>query len=172
MLGRLAPLFVIALLVISGRASAQNWIEYRPTGAGFSVEMPGQWSESARDINSAAGPLKLYVASVNAAPTSYVSMYTVYPSAFRAGTFESTLDAMRDGGIAKVHGRLRSEEHLRVGNFPARMVFVETPDGRIIIGKFVIIGAALVQALVECPSGRENDPAIVHFLQSLKAVSP
>jgi hypothetical protein len=173
MLRRALLLFVIAFLAIPVRASAQTWTEYRPAGVGFSLEMPGQWTADVKDIDTAIGLVKGYMASIEMEGRAYLSMYIPYPpDRVRGKPVQPILDGARDGAVSNVHGHLRSEEQVTVGNFAGRQLVIDAPNDLVLVHKFFMMDAILVQAVVVGHPGVEKDPSTLHFLQSLKLVSP
>jgi hypothetical protein len=173
MLRRVVFLFVIAFLAIPVRASAQTWVEYRPPGVGFALEMPGQWTSDVKNIETAIGSVKGYMVSIETDGRAYLSMYIPYPpDRVRGKPVPSILDGARDGAVENVHGHLRSEEQVTVGNFAGRQLVIDAPNDLVLVHKFFMMDATLVQAVVVGHPGVEKDPNTVHFLQSLKLVSP
>src|SRR5690349_7628329 len=109
----------VLLFAVSASTSAiaQTWIEFRPEGIGYSVEMPGQWVLSSQDVATAIGPIKAYMASVNTPTRAYLSMYSIYPAdAIRGRPVDAVLDGGRDGAVANVKGKLRSEQKITINN--------------------------------------------------------
>src|SRR5215813_9854306 len=95
MLRALGVLLIVVLA--SASASAQTWLEFRPEGIGYAVEMPGQWQLSNQDIPTAVGPMKAYMAAVNMPTRAYMTMYMTYSAdAVRARPFDTMLDCARD----------------------------------------------------------------------------
>src|SRR5215470_16592026 len=117
----LRALGVLLIVVFaSASASAQTWLEFRPKGIGYSVEMPGQWELSNQDVPTALGPMKAYLAAVNMPTRAYMTMYMTYPAdAMRGRPVDAMLDGARDGAVANVKGKLRSEQRLVINDLPA-----------------------------------------------------
>jgi hypothetical protein len=173
MLRRALLLIVIALLALPGRAGAQTWTEYRPPGVGFSLEMPGTWTSDVKDIQTAIGTVKGYMVSLETEGRAYLSMYIPYPpERVRGKPVQPILDGARDGAVSNVHGTLRSEEQVTVGNFAGRQLIIDAPNDLVLVHRFFMMDATLVQAVVVGHPGVEKDPNTLHFMQSLKIVSP
>jgi hypothetical protein len=103
----------------------------------------------------------------------YVSMYIPYPpERVRGAPLEPMLDSARNGAVANVHGQLRSEERVTVDNHPGRQIIIDAPGGLVLVQKFFVLDATLVQAVVVGHAGVEKDPNAIHFLQSLKVATP
>jgi hypothetical protein len=173
MLRRALLLIAITLVLIPVRAGAQAWAEYRPAGGGFSLEMPGGWNTEVMNIDTAIGRVKGYTATVEVGAVGYMSMYIPYPpDAVRGRPVETMLDGARDGAVANVHGTLRSEEHVTIDNHPGRQIIIDAPNNMVLVQKFFVLDATLIQAIVGGHPGIEQDPNTIRFLQSLKVVAP
>jgi hypothetical protein len=172
-----APLKAIgALLLVAFVGAAQpalaQWAEFRPEGVGYSVEMPGEWTLKTEEIKTAAGTLKAHMASVNLDQRAFMTMYITYPAASISGRpVDAILDGARDGAVANVKGKLRKEERLTISNVPARQVIIDAPNDVVVIGRYLMMGNTLVQALVAGLANIENEPDTKRFLASLKLVS-
>jgi hypothetical protein len=172
MLRRALLIIGIALASIPTRGVAQTWSEYRPAGAGFALEMPGEWTSDVMNIDTAIGTVKGYTATVEAGGRGYMSMYIPYPpDRVRGRPIEPMLDGARDGAVANVHGRLRSEEHITVDNHPGRQIVIDAND-MVLVQRFFVLDATLVQAIVGGHAGVETEPNTIRFLQSLRVVAP
>jgi len=171
MLRSLGVLLLVAFASLSCPANAQTWAEFKPQGIGYSVEMPGEWTLNAQDVPTAVGPLKAYMATVNAGSRAYMTMYISYPEEnVRGRPVTPMLDGARDGAVGNVKGKLRSEEKLVVSNLPARQIIVDTPQGLVLVGRFFLMENTLVQALVAGPRNIENEADTKRFVGSLKVV--
>ncbi len=130
MIKTLSTIIVFAVAVCNSPASAQQWIEYRPAGEGFRVEMPQAPQVTSRVLPHKIGPLNLIEADVDYADRSFAVSYVDMPkdkikSAVKNA--ESILDGARDGAVRgmTVDGNkavLRSEQHLNVNGYPAREI--------------------------------------------------
>lgn len=161
---------VVALASIATRADAQTWPEYRPEGSGYAIEMPGKWKTASQDVQTAVGVVKMQMASVEISSVLYMTTYSPYPpDALRGKSVESLLDAGRNGAVSNVHGTLRKEERILIGNLPARQVVVDT-EKLVFVARMFVIDNALVQAVVVGSKGVESQPDTKRFLESLKVV--
>lgn len=173
MLRRTLLLIALAFALIPVRAGAQTWAEYRPAGGGFALEMPDQWKTEVMNIDTAVGQVKGYTATVEVGAVGFMSMYIPYPpDAVRGRPVEGMLDGARDGAVANVHGRLRSEEKITVDNHPGRQIIIDAPNDMVLVQKFFVLDAKLIQAIVGGHPGVEKNSDAIRFLQSLKVVSP
>src|SRR5262245_35052076 len=135
MLRALSVLLFVVLAFAS--ASAQTWLEFRPEGIGYSVEMPGQWELSSQDVPTAIGSMKAYMAAVNMPTRAYMTMYMTYPAdAIRGRPIDTVLDGARDGAVANVKGKLRSEQRLTINGLPAREITIDAPNNLVLINRY------------------------------------
>jgi hypothetical protein len=140
---------------------------------GYSIELPGEWQTAAQDVSTAVGVIKVYRAIVTAGQRAYMTMYSHYPEgAVRRTPVTSILDGARDGAVANVKGKLRSEQKILISNLPARHVVIDTPDRHVVVARYFLLRDTLVQGLVVGPSDVELEPVTKRVLESLKVVSP
>jgi hypothetical protein len=100
-------------------------------------------------------------------------MHIVYPEDLMSGKpVARLLDTGRDGAVANVHGKLRSEEPMVVSNLAGRQIIIDAPNTLVLVMRFFMMGSTLVQAAVAGPQGVETDPDTGRFLSSLKVVAP
>ncbi len=164
---------LVALTVGFGvsQSAALDWKEYRPEGAGYAVEMPGEWKVQSQDVPTNAGVIKVNIAVVDAGAIAFVTMYSRYPESTIQGQTVSVLfDGARNGAVANVKGKLRSERDVTVSGFPGREIIIDGPTGGIVIMRFFLSGSTLIQAIVGGKSGVETDPDTRRFLDSLRGV--
>ena len=162
---------LIALLSSCVVATPQTWIEFRPQGIGYSVELPGQWKLTIEDVRTSAGIFKAPMATVALGDgREFITMYVAYPDELiRNRPLTAILDGVRDGAVASAKGFLRKEQKLVVSNRPARQIVVEAPPHHVAVNRYFMLGSTLVQALVLSTTNPENDPMTKRFLESLKA---
>lgn len=162
-----------ALLFGSMGASAQTWSEYRPTGGGFRVEMPGTPTVAAQDIKIDGGRVATQIqASVVVSKTDYSVTYMDYPPDIgHRVPPEKLLESVRDN-IAR-HGGLRRDAALTVDGVPAREFVVVDKDNIAIVMRAVWFGNRLFQITVlGFGSGVGAMPATRRFLDSFALVKP
>jgi hypothetical protein len=130
MIKALSTLLVLAFAVCNSPASAQQWIEYRPAGEGFRVEMPQAPQVTSRVLQHKLGPLNLTAADVDFTDRSFSVSYIDMPKdkiKNAVKNAESILDGARDGAVGgmTIDGNkaiLRSEQRLNVNGYPAREI--------------------------------------------------
>ncbi len=166
-------LLFVAFALAVPPALAQTWIEFRPEGVGYSVEMPGEWRPTTEDVKTAIGPLKARRAAVTVGRRAFITTYIVYPEdAIRAQPVATMLDGTRDGTVANVKGKLRNEERLTVNDLPAREVIIDAPNNLVVIARYFLLRNTLIQALTAGARGVETEADTRRYLNSLKVVSP
>jgi hypothetical protein len=159
----------IGFASIATYANAETWAEYRPDGIGYSVQMPGAWAVTIKDIPTAVGIVKTPMAIVALGSVVYITAYSPYPpEKLRGKPVTSMLDGARNGVVA--NGTLRSEEQIIVSTLPGRQIIVETTKHLVLVHRFFIKDNVLVQATVVGPEGTEGQPNTKRFLESLKVV--
>jgi hypothetical protein len=162
---------ILFLLPLS--AEAQQWAEFRPEGVGYSIEMPGEWSIETQDISTAVGVVKASIATVTLADRAYMSMYNSYPEdAVRGRPVTSMLDGARDGAIANVKGKLRSEQKILISNLPGRFIVIDAPNNIVLAMQVFLMRNTLIQGVVAGPAGVESESDTKRMLGSLKVVKP
>ena len=154
----LLPISLCAALPAQSQGQATD---YAPAGLGYRVQFPGTPKESQGTTQTSAGPLRINVATLEAAGgISYLASSTIYPAAALYDDPQHALTKARSGGLRNVRGKLRVEERLMVSGAPARRVIVD-------VGLFVLSGDRLYQAMIGVPAGQENAPEVNRFLNSL-----
>src|SRR5262245_11479046 len=134
MLRAFGVLLFVAFSSLVSPAPAQNWIEFKPEGVGYSLEMPGEWTLVGETINTAIGPLKANMASVTVGDRAYMTMWIAYPEdVVRTRPVGTMLDGARDGAVANVKGTLRKEDRITINNLPGREIIVDAPNDLVVI---------------------------------------
>jgi len=169
---RVAASLVAALMVaFCGLALAQSWVEYRPAGAGFRIEVPGEPQVSNEEIKTDVGLVPTTTAVVEIDTTmAFVVMHSSYTEKQLAGRSpERILNGARDGSV---RGRtLRSEQQLTVGGHPARRLIIDDKDGFVFVSQVVLVGTQLNQAIfVSQTKGAEDSADAKRFIDSFAIV--
>jgi hypothetical protein len=165
----LVSAFIVAFCGLA--FAEQAWVEYRPAGAGFRVEMPGQAQVTKEEIKTDVGPVPTTTAVVELGRSvAFVVMHSSYTEKQLTGrTQEIILDGARDGSArGKV---LRSEQKLTIGGHPARRLIIDDKDGFVFVSQLVLVGSQLNQAIfVSQTKGAENSADAKRFIESLGGV--
>lgn len=169
MFRRLVLPLLLALALPWG-AHGQQWSTYRPVGAGFSIDLPGEPTIESETSESAAGPVETHSASVEVGQAGYVSMYTVYPESTGMEADEA-LDAARDGMLEDGKSKLREEKRLTISNIPARRVALyDTESKLVIVNLMVYRNNTLYQSIYAAPSDQQDTDGSRRFFASFKLI--
>jgi hypothetical protein len=162
----------IAVLVSTGSsASAQQWIEYRPPGAGYRIEFPGQPAEETREVATNVGKIRMSTSAVEIGDKVFLTITSHYPQHLTMGDPEKNLDGARNGSLRNINGTLRHEERVSVGDAPARRLLIDIPRDNQAAGAVMVLdGHQLLQAIYVGPRGTEEAPEVRRFLSSLSPV--
>lgn len=161
----LAAVLAVALMGMQG-ASAQQWVEHRPDGAGYRAAFPAQPAEEVKDIDSIAGPVKTRTSVVEYEDKVFVAIASAYPVDVSADP-QASLDSARSGSVRNVDGELLSEERLTVNDAPARRMLIDLPQSGQVADALVILdGNHLYQAVYVGPRGTEHKEEANRFLSS------
>src|SRR5262245_54727171 len=172
MLRAFGVLLLVAFSSVVSPALAPTWIEFKPEGVGYSLEMPGQWTMSSQNINTAIGPLKANMASVTVGDRAFMTMWIGYPEeVIRSRPVGTMLDGARDGAVANVKGTLRKEDRITVNDLSAREIIIDAPNNLVVIARYFLLRNILVQALTAGAHGVEVAADTRRFLDSLKVVT-
>jgi hypothetical protein len=159
------------MVAFYGLALAQSWVEYRPAGAGFRIEVPGEPQVSNEEIKTDVGLVPTTTAVVEIDTTmAFVVMHSSYTEKQLAGRSpERILNGARDGSV---RGRtLRSEQQLTVGGHPARRLIIDDKDGFVFVSQVILVGTQLNQAIfVSQTKGAEDSADAKRFIDSFAIV--
>jgi hypothetical protein len=119
------------------------------------------------------GVVKASIATVTLGDRAYMSTYNSYPEdAVRRRPITSMLDGARDGAIANVKGKLRSEQKILISNLPGRFIIIDAPNNIVLAMQVFLMKNTLIQGVVAGPPGVESEPDTKRMLGSLKVVKP
>ena len=145
----------------------QQWIDYRPTGAGYRVEFPAKPVEDVRDVTTDVGTIKMRTSSVDIGGKVFMTIDSLYPASVSMGDPEINLDGARNSGVRNVEGTLRAEKRLSVANAPARRMVIDMPRTNQAADALIVLdGRRLYQAVYVGPRGTEEAPEVRRFLSS------
>jgi hypothetical protein len=175
MIKTLSTLIVLAFAVCNSPASAQQWIEYRPAGEGFRVEMPQAPQVTSRVLQHKIGPLSLIEAEVDYPDRSFAVTYLDMPkdkikSAVKNA--ESILDGARDGAIGgmTIDGNkavLRSEQRLNVNGYPGREIISDiTALNLVSVMRIVLVQNRQYTVFFSGFAGSETKSEVSRFMNS------
>lgn len=165
-------LLVVIVMSAATQAAAQNWVEHRPEGAGYVVEMPSEPKISSQNVPTKLGDIKVYIAVTELGPLAFVTMFSRYPEEYvKSVSADSILEGGRNGAVANVKGKLRSETSVTINDFPGREIVIDAPSGQVMMLRYFLAGTTLAQAIAGGPPGVENNADVRRFLNSLRTTA-
>jgi hypothetical protein len=162
----LATLLLLAAWSVAP-AQAQQWVEYKPAGAGFRVEFPAAPEIETEDVPSDVGPMRITTAdSVVKGEAGFMVSDSVFPANATIDP-DAELDGAREGLIEKSKAKLQQEQRLTVGGLPARRLVLDSPEHDMAaIALFVCRRNRLYSAVAIVPRGQENGDKATRFFKS------
>lgn len=110
----------------SSTTSSSSWETL--SGDEFSINMPGKPVKAENSVPSAAGPLKLYMYTLNKGYEGFILGYSEYPDAvFTSSQPETILNGAQQGAINNVHGEVVSQREITVNGNPGREIVGVSP---------------------------------------------
>jgi hypothetical protein len=176
-INKLSALIVLVFAGCNSFASAEQmrWIEYRPAGEGFRVEMPENPEIVSNELNSKFGPLKQIVAKVELVDRWFAVAYLDVPeekSGSAANDVETQLDGGRDGAVRGMttdgnKATLRSEKRMSVSGYPAREIIVDIPALKIVtVMRLLVVKKRMFSLGFTSFAGSEGKSDVNRFLDS------
>ncbi len=164
----LALLFVVVGSV--GSASAQQWVEHRPAGAGYRIEFPAAPTVQTRDSDAGSG--KLTTASYDGpGDIEFLAIHNDSSTTGKVDDPQAAFDSARNSAIAAVSGKMREETRLTVEGLPARRIVVDIADPKLTITVVAVLkGQRLYQAIAVVPRGQEDSADVKRFFGSFHLV--
>ncbi|HTR85419.1 MAG TPA: hypothetical protein VMI56_13140 [Reyranella sp.] len=146
-------------------AASSQWLEYRPAGRGFRIELPGVPTEQDATVQTGIGPVINHVAAVGGESWAFTLQYADFPSAMSSQPTSTTLRNTRNGELREA--TLRSEMDLTVSGLPAkRLAFVKNDNSFVVHSLIVVKGLRVYQAIHTVRPGMEKPADIDHFIRS------
>jgi len=166
---RVAALLAVVTVSLAAPALAQDWIEHKPDGVGYRVEMPGTPKITSQDVPTAVGTIKTTIATIDRTAIAYMASHNDYPPQVVAGRQpEEVLDGIVRGQVGQ--HTLREEQKVTISQRPARHVVIDTAQGQVIVIRAVLVETRLFQVLYVGPKGSEAGADPKRFLESFALV--
>ena len=177
-INKLSALIVLVFAGCTSSVSAQqmDWMEYRPAGEGFRVEMPAKPEVASQELYTALGPVKQIVAKIEFVDRMFAVSYVDIPedkSGREVPDAEKRLDGARDGAVkntsASVGSKatLRSEKRMNVGGYPAREIIVDVAAVNLVnVMRIVIVKNRAYFLGFTSFAGAEGKSEVSRFLDS------
>lgn len=158
----------IALLPGCGKREAKKdtWKEFTSKEGGFSVLMPKQPVKRKQTAPSDAGPINVYMFTVNMGVVDYGVMY--HDIQGKVTDPESSLDAARDGAVKSARGVLMTEKEISLDGNPGREIRIKARDNIIYTARIYLVRQRFYQTMVTVPEGVDVTRAARRFMDSFK----
>lgn len=163
---------VVLAFVVPLTTLAQSWIEYRPAGGRYRIEMPDTPLVQTEDIKIDGGRTITQIRAIlDRRRTAYVMAYADYPDDIIQGASpEVLLQRMRDGMIQD--RRVRRDVALTISGMPGCEFVLVDRNGYVIVTRAALSGNRLFQIMVGGPDGVEAQADTMRFLDSFSLVRP
>jgi len=176
MIRLMAILASAAMLLLAGAAAVAQtynptrWIEYKPNGGRYRVEMPVAPKAGTVSVPTGAGtsvPMTEATAVVDG--VAYVASWVDYPaSVTRNAAADAILTQVRNGAAAG--NSWRDEKKLLLGRSEGRQFTVVQAGGNVSVARIYWVRGRLYQLVVEGPPGVEQAADTRRFLESFNLV--
>jgi hypothetical protein len=151
------------------RPARMSWKMSSRPDAGFNVEMPAEPKDLQVPAYNEAGstePVKMIFANPDA-DTTFAVTWEDNPPVARVNSRvpDKTLDAARDGMLARTQTFLDNESHATAAGYPARDVAAHNAGGGVLNARLIYTGERLytLMALFPAPSARREQDVIRFF---------
>lgn len=158
-------------LTSGGHPARMNWQVVSRPDDGFRIEMPADPKDLQVPAYNEAGstePVKMIFANPDGDTTFAISWEDNPPvSRVNNRAPDKTLDAARDGMLARTQTSLTSESRLMAAGYPARDISSKNTEGGVLNARLIFAGDRLYTLLALFPSSnarREQD--VVRFFNS------
>jgi len=148
--------------------------EFRAVEGRCSVLFPGPPEEETETTDTPGGPVETHSFSVNRVDAAYLVMYVDrrVPVGGEV-TPDAILDAVRDGALANVGGKLLEERPIKFEGHPGRELKAEAGPGTTILRfRMILVGRRLYMTLVTTSRKRAHSEDVERFLDSFKLLEP
>lgn len=166
----LSRFLLLALAVLSAApAAAQAWVEYKPEGAGYRVELPEPPKLRNERTSTRGGPADVYMAFVDRGPVAFIVGHTDYsPAALQGRDPDAVLDDVVRGQAGR--NTIREMKPTAISGRPGRFAIIEAPQNQVLVSRTVVVGNRLFQAIYVGPAGSEVGDDARRFLDSFALV--
>ncbi len=160
----LAACGAAAFLPADGQA--QGWLEYKPEGGRFRVDLPALPKIAIVQLPIGNGnTVPMTEATAVVSRVAYIASYVDYPATVTKGAAADViLNTVRNGAASG--GSYRDEKKLQIGRVEGREFTVVQPSGNVAVTRIYWSRGRLFQLVVDGQAGIESQPATRHFLDS------
>jgi len=143
-----------------------RWIEYKPNGGRYRVEMPAVPKTATVPVPTGGGAsVPMMEATVVVDRTAYVASYVDYPaSVTKNAAADSILTQVRNGSAAG--NSWRDEKKLQLGRSEGRAYTVVQAGGNVAVTRIYWVRGRLYQLVVDGRPGIEQAADTRRFLES------
>jgi hypothetical protein len=162
----------VLLAAALGFGQQPEWMPFTSSAGKFRVLFPGEPTEQKESVKTPAGVVEVttFFVEQQLEQVNYVVTYARFPAAaVKAGSEAKRLDNARDGAVARMKGKLKSEKRIALQKqYPGRELLIETPDKRRVRGRIYAVGDRLYQVLVLGPAAVVDSKETSRFLDSFQ----
>ncbi|MBA3453314.1 MAG: hypothetical protein H0T42_09510 [Deltaproteobacteria bacterium] len=159
---------VLAILLLAGFDKAV-WKAFTKKNANFSVMMPGTPKEETATEQTAAGPIKLWQASVIGGTKAYFVSYSDLPKSTWKGDPKTMLEGARDGAAKRVQGKVVTDRELKLADrYPGREFKVLVGDKLELTQRVYLVKHRLYQVNMGCMVKGCTEAEVQEYLDSFK----
>jgi hypothetical protein len=147
---------------------ATNWSRLTVEGK-FSVEMPGNSSETSQEVDAPAGKItiKMYAVDFNRVPNAFgvaiADLAAALPDPAGA-QIEERLDLAEQGTANGLKGKLVSSKRIELDGYSGREISIDRPGDVSVRGRIYVMHRTMISALAVNFNSNDVD----RFLDSLK----
>lgn len=156
--------------LLPAMARAQGWLEYKPEGGRFRVDLPALPKIAIVQVPIGNGnTVPMTEATSLVSRVAYIASYVDYPPAVTKGAAADViLTQVRNGAAAG--NSYRDEKKLQIGRVEGREFTVVQGNGNVAVTRIYWARGRLFQLVVDGTAGIENQPATRQFLESFALV--
>jgi len=154
-------------------AAAGEWKAFNSKEGNYEVQLPGTPRENRNSVKTSVGTVYvvLAVVPVNKGEGNYVVGFSELPEAVvKADSEAKRLDNARDGAIASVKGKLKSEKEVKLDGHSGRELDIEVGNGMLVRARFYAVNNRLYQVMAVGSRDLVGSTDTGKFLNSFKLV--
>ena len=130
-------------------APEREWERFSPTGAGFSILMPGKVTEQDRPVDAGRGSLTNHIFYSDLGGDVFMVTYLQFPDPVTdPASIKTMLDNGRDRGVQTSKGTLNSETEITLDGYSGREWLITLPKDLKVRAKAYWVSRTLYQVLV------------------------
>jgi hypothetical protein len=164
-----AAALVIACLAAQTPGTPNRWKEYPAPEQGFSVSLPAPPTVKSRTINSQTGKMVIHMFTCQQGATSFTITCTEYvEGVLRPELADQVFDAVRDGMIKGINGKLVGEHRITLDRFPGKEVDCQGGNGTVGRMRIYMVGNRLYQVIGATQEGARGGTLVSRFMTSFQ----